>query len=62
MAWLPTNRSEAQHVVYETLVVVREQLNKALGCRLKHGDFEFLAKAVMKKLDAREYKRKSKTR
>jgi hypothetical protein len=58
MPWLPQKRSEAQHVVYETLVVVRDQLNKALGCHLKHGDFEFLAKAVMKKLDARHYKQK----
>jgi hypothetical protein len=54
MAWLPKDPNEAQHVVWETLILVRDQLNKALGCRLKKGDFEFLSKAAMSKMYPRK--------
>lgn len=49
-AWFPRNQNQAKHVVWQTLIVIRHQLNKALGCRLRQGDFEFLSKAIMKKL------------
>jgi len=32
------------------MIILRKQLNKALGCKLKRGDFEFLTKSVMKSL------------
>ena len=28
-------RNEARRVVYETMIVVREQLNEALGCHIE---------------------------
>jgi hypothetical protein len=55
---VPKNRNEARRIVYETLIVVREQLNKALGCRIRGGDLEFLTKAIMDKLDKKYYGRK----
>jgi hypothetical protein len=55
MAWsLPKDPNEARRVVWMTMIVVREQLNKALGCHLKEGDFEFLTKAVMDKMYPRK--------
>jgi hypothetical protein len=50
MAWLPKDQNEARRAVWETLIVVRQQINKALGCHLKQGGFEFLTRAVMNEL------------
>src|SRR2546427_1797059 len=44
-------RNEARRVVYETMIVVREQLNEALGCHIRIGDFKFLITAIMDKLN-----------
>jgi len=60
MAWLPENPNEARHVVFETMIVLRQQLNKALGCHIKTGDLEFLTRAVMDKMYRRGKPRKKK--
>src|SRR2546422_10293143 len=35
----PKVRNEARRVVYETMILVREQLNEALGSHIRIGDF-----------------------
>jgi hypothetical protein len=49
-SWYPEDRAQAEHVIWQTMIILRKQLNKALGCKLKDGEFEFLTKSVMKSL------------
>jgi hypothetical protein len=60
MSWKMPEREEAQHVVWETMHVLREQLNSALFCNIKKGDLEVLTKIVMDRLDQRYYGKKKK--
>jgi hypothetical protein len=57
MLELPRERNEALRVVYDTMIVLRHQLNEALGCKLKSGDLQRLTDLVMAKLDKTKYKK-----
>jgi hypothetical protein len=57
MLELPKERNEALRVVYDTMIVLRQQLNKALGCKLKSGDLQWLTDVVMASLDKKKYKK-----
>jgi hypothetical protein len=61
MSWeIPKDRNEARRVVWETVKVVRIQLNKALGCRLQQGDLDYVTDSVMHKLYPMKKSRKKK--
>jgi len=59
MAGLP-NRNEALQVVWRTMIILRQQLNKALGCNLKSGDLQQLTDMVMNKMYPRKKPKRAK--
>ena len=60
MAGLPKDRNEALQVVWRTMIVIRQQLNKALGCNLRSGDLQQLTDMVMDKMYPRKKQQKAK--
>ena len=54
---LPEDRNEALRVVFDTMIVIRGQLNKALHCNLKAGDLQWLTDVVMASFDKKKYKK-----
>lgn len=53
-------KNEGRRVVWLTLSIVRQQLNKALGCRIKSGDLEPLTQSVLDSIYPRKKRLKSK--
>jgi len=59
--WYPEDRGQAEHVVWQTMIILRKQLNRALGCKLEQGNCEFLSKSVMRSLYGQNRSRKPKS-